>query len=113
MNLMNVEITQFEFFHGYEIYSDGKVLGKSGEPLKLNYRERRGGKLDARVSLSINGKTRKFTLQRLIEATFGGCLYGYEVNHKDRDTLNNCFTNTEPVTASENQKHWRACELTL
>ena len=100
-------------FHNYKVISNGTVLGKTGKPLKAHIRPRRGGEVDLRVTLYISGKSRHFTLQRLVAACFLGPIYGYEINHKDRNTLNNDISNLERMTASENQKHWRACDLTL
>ena len=80
---------------------------RTGKPLKKTLRERRGGKFDECITLQINGKAKKFTVQRLVASCFLGPLYGYQVNHKDRNTLNNHISNLERLTASENQKHWR------
>lgn len=98
-------------FHGYKVFRCGKVLGKSGKDLKVEFRERRNSeKLDACVRLYYRGKSRKWTLHRLIAACFLGPIDGYEINHKDRNTLNNHVDNLERVTPSQNQRHWRRCE---
>ena len=97
-------------FHGYTIFPCGTVLSKKGVPLKKHLRERNGGKFDHRVTLYIKGKAKHFTLQRLVSASFQGPVYGYEINHKDRDTLNNPLFNLERLTPSQNQKHWREDE---
>lgn len=106
------DIPKVSYFHNYKVFSNGVVLSKSGKILKQSLRERRGGKYDYRATLYINGKQRHFTMQRLVAACFLGPLYGYEVNHINRNTLDNRLSNLERVTASENQKHWRSCELT-
>lgn len=107
----------FVKFHGYTVFPCGKVLNKKGEPLKKHLRERNGGKFDHRVSLYIRGKQKHFTLQRLVSASFQGPIYGYEINHKNRDTLDNPLPNLERLTPSQNQKHWRTdekmCKLSL
>lgn len=100
-------------FHGYKIYEDSTVIGKNGKPLKWHLRPRRGGKADKRVTLYIKGKSRHFTLSRLVVSCFQGPIYGYEINHKDRDPMNCHNDNMERVTPSENQRHWRDCELSL
>ena len=98
-------------FHGYSIYRDGTVLSKKGNPLKYTHRKRNGGKFDLCVRLYYRGKHKKWTLQRLVAACFLGPIEGYEINHKDRNTLNNHVDNLERVTPSQNQKHWRnKCE---
>lgn len=95
------------YFHGYKIFKNGEILHKRGYPLEFQLRERRGGKADAVVYLYYNGTRKKWTLSRLIAACFLGPIDGYEINHKDRNPLNNHVDNLERVTASENQKHWR------
>lgn len=97
-------------FHGYTILEDSTILSKKGKPLIKSLRERRGGKFDHTVHLYYNGKRKKWTVQRLIAACFLGAIDGYQINHKDRDTLNNHLSNLERVTASENQLHWRDSE---
>lgn len=97
-------------FHGYKILRCGTILSKSGQPMKYNLRARRGGKNDLCVRLYINGKGKKFTVSRLVLEAFDGPMYGYEANHKDRDTMNCHIDNLERLTASENQKHWREDE---
>lgn len=98
-------------FHGYTILSNGLILGKKGEPMKFELRPRNGGGDDETVRMTINQKQYKFTVQRLIAATFQGPIFGYEINHKNRNTLHNNDDNLERLTASENQKHWRADAL--
>ena len=98
------------WFHGYRIFRCGKVIGKSGKVLKKEFRDRRGGERDLCVRLYYGGKSKKWTLQRLIAACFLGPIDGYQINHKDRNTMNNHVDNLERVTASQNQRHWRAIE---
>lgn len=94
-------------FHGYKILRCGTILSKSGQPLKYELRARLGGKFDQCVRLCINGKKKKFTVSRLVCEAFDGPCFGYEVNHKDRDTMNNHIDNLERTTPKQNQKHWR------
>ena len=94
-------------FHGYTILEDSTILSKSGTPLKKYLRERKGGKFDHTVYLYYNNSRKKWTVQRLISACFEGPIDGYQINHKDRNTLNNHADNLERMTASENQLHWR------
>lgn len=97
-------------FHGYTVSICGTVFGKKGQPLKPEKRARRGGGFDLCVRLYYRGKAHKWTLQRLVAVCFIGPIHGYEVNHKDRDPLNNHVSNLERLTPSENQLHWRRLE---
>lgn len=100
---------EFIYFHGYQVFRSGTVMGKRGEKLKTQERKRRGnkGKTDLTLKLFYNGVSHKWTLQRLIASCFLGPIHGYEINHKDRDPHNCEVYNLERVTASENQGHWR------
>lgn len=104
---------EFVMFHGYKIFRDGTVIGKTGKVLKPEKRARRGGGFDLRVQLRYRGSKKKWTLQRLIAACFLGPIDGYEINHMDRNTTNNRIENLERVTPSENQRHWRNQEAQL
>jgi hypothetical protein len=97
-------------FHGYKIAECGTVYGKRGGIIKPHLRKRNGGGFDLRVTLYIKGKLKHFTLQRLVAACYHGPVYGYEINHKDRNTMNNHKDNLERLTPSQNQKHWRDAE---
>lgn len=90
-------IREYIMFHGYKIYRTGIVIGKKGAEIKTTKRHRRGGGYDLCVKLYYNGKTRKWTLQRLIAACFLGPIDGYEINHKDRNPLNNNLLNLEHI----------------
>lgn len=97
----------FVYFHGYKIYRTGAVYGKKGKLLKTEERKRQGReKTDLTVRLYYNGKSKKWTLHRLIAACFLGPIDGYEINHKDRNTHNCCVENLERVTSSENTRHY-------
>jgi len=97
----------FIMFHGYTVLRTGIVIGKKGSPIKTVKRDRRGGGYDLCVNLCYNGAKKKWTLSRLVAACFLGPVDGYQINHKDRNPLNNNLDNLERVTASENQNHWR------
>jgi len=59
-----------------------------------------------KVSMSVNGKQKTTTMHRLVAQAF---IPNPEnkpfVNHKDRDGTNNCVSNLEWVTHSENMQH--------
>lgn len=97
-------------FHGYKILRCGTILSKKGQPMRCTLRRRNGGKFDLCVNLRVNGKGKKFTVSRLVLEAFDGPMFGYQANHKDRDTLNCHIDNLERTTPSENQKHWREDE---
>jgi hypothetical protein len=60
------------------------------------------------VGLCFNGtKVRKY-IHRLVYETFVAQIpKGMEINHKDRNKLNNCLSNLELITHKENIIHWR------
>lgn len=97
-------------FHGYRILRCGTILSKTGQPMKYSMRARKGGKFDLCVTLRVNGIGKKFTVSRLVLEAFDGPMYGYEANHKDRDTMNCHIENLERLTPSKNQRHWREDE---
>ena len=98
---------EYVLFHGYKVLRDGIVISKKGKPLKTSKRIRKGGGIDLCVTLYYNGTYKKWTLQRLIAACFLGPIHGYQINHKDRNTLKNNVDNLERVSQSQNQLHWR------
>ena len=73
----------------------GKILG--GYFDKDGYRE---------ACVSVNGKTHKVKIHRLVMAAFvGPCPDGKQVNHIDGDKANNLLENLEYVTPLENMCH--------
>lgn len=58
------------------------------------------------VCLCVNGKRKYIHVHRLVALTFiPNPLNKPQINHKDGNKLNNCVSNLEWVTASENHKH--------
>ena len=58
------------------------------------------------VSLSRDGKSIKRAVHRLVYEAFVGVIPdGYEINHKDFDRANNCVSNLEAVTHTENVQY--------
>lgn len=86
----------------YEITRDGRVIShKKKIPRELKpYLDRDGYK---RVTLTINGRTKHYSVHRLVALTYLVNEYNKpEVNHIDGNKLNNSLENLEWVTRSEN-----------
>lgn len=56
--------------------------------------------------LFINGKDSAFQVHRLVAKHFIG-VSDFPVNHKDRNPLNNHYSNLEYVSPRENTNHWK------
>jgi hypothetical protein len=97
---------RYTYINGYErnyrLYIDGEVWSvKSGKFLKQEI-----SKGYKRVTLSINGKTKRFQTHRLVAMYFiENPLNKPCVNHIDGNKNNNNFENLEWCTYSENEKH--------
>jgi hypothetical protein len=66
----------------------------------------RKGKKYLRVGVHIDGRVSYVYVHQLIAlAFFGPRPHGHDINHKDLDRLNNCASNLEYITRSENHKH--------
>lgn len=93
-------------FHGYEVYEDGRVysnkIKKFLKPAKCGS-ERQYYFL----TLTLNDGTQKqFYIHRLVAMLFCNNEHNKpQVNHIDRNTNNNHYTNLEWVTAKENINH--------
>lgn len=99
----------YKYVKGYEglylISSDGEVISlKHDQPKTLTTGLRgRDGLFYKFVSLSKNGESKNFSVHRLVAEAFlenEACLP--EVNHKDKNTLNNCVENLEWCTKQYN-----------
>jgi hypothetical protein len=91
----------------YQISNFGEVYStpQDGKPSKLLKQEtlKYGYK---RVSLSKNGKVKRFTVHRLVALHFIDNVNNYPiVNHKDNNPSNNSSTNLEWCTQKDNIKH--------
>ena len=97
---------RYTYINGYErnyrLYIDGEVWSvRSGKFLKQE--TSKGYK---RVTLSINGKTERFQVHRLVAMYFiENKLNKPCVNHIDGDKENNNLNNLEWCTYSENENH--------
>jgi hypothetical protein len=87
---------------GYYVNSDGTVIGKYGKLLKPR---KRGQYLSVRIH---NGdiKSGNISIHRMVAETYiPNPMNKSCVNHIDGDKHNNCVSNLEWVSKSENQKH--------
>ena len=93
-----------EIFEGrYIIYSDGRVFGNK---YKRFLKPRINNSGYGFVSFSINGKVIEKTVHRIIAQHFIPNPNNFpEVNHKDRNKLNNNIDNLEWCTDRQNQNH--------
>lgn len=93
-------------FHGYKICSNGTIISKTGKPMSLrkNVRRNNSGYCMC-VNLRVNGKTKSFSVHRLVAMAFLGDVEGMQVNHLDKNTENNDVSNLEICTQEENQRH--------
>ena len=67
------------------------------ENIKLGYK---------RVTLSKNGKTKRFSVHRLVALVFIPNPHGYPcINHKDENTSNNVLSNLEIMTHTDNMNY--------
>lgn len=94
-----MKVMEKEYF-GYTVTSQGKVFNKRGREL--------AGEITQngyhRVTLSIDGKSKRFLTHRLVAELFIPNPKEV-VNHKDGDKLNNSVDNLEWTTQKENIKH--------
>jgi len=88
------EISQLGHMQIYKRIMKGKIL----KPRKQN-----GGYLV--VWLSKDGTSHAVTVHRLVASCFLSKCEGCDINHKDGDKTNNCLSNLEYVSRSENIKH--------
>ena len=92
----------------YEVNDDGTVLRnvKSKKHIKivLDYHRSKNGYYMAFVN--IKGKVRRVPIHRVVaECWLGDRPDGYEIDHIDRNTRNNKYTNLRYVTHSEQMKN--------
>lgn len=95
-------IKELSDYKGYSIDTNGNIYNKKGRPL-IPFLNGCYFAIDLPIG---NSKHKRCTIHRLVAITFIPNIYNKpEVNHKDGDKFNNCASNLEWVTKSENQKH--------
>lgn len=87
-------------YENYEVLMDGVVIGARGRKLKVD--------LNScgyeRVTLSRDGITTRRFVHKIVAETFLGPSEGRVVNHIDGNRRNNCVSNLEWVSPSDNVK---------
>jgi hypothetical protein len=92
-----------EFNGKYEVSSNGKVRNAKSKIVLSPYRNRHGYLL---VAIYFNGKSRGYSVHRLVAKTFVPNLQGKEcVNHLDENKMNNNYLNLEWCTIKENNSY--------
>ncbi len=93
----------------YHVYNDGRIRSTPTDGKKtrwLKFDETATGLPYKRATLSMNGRTRRFQVHRLVAEAFVDNPNNKSfVNHIDNDTLNNNASNLEWVTHAENMMH--------
>jgi hypothetical protein len=92
----------------YEINGDGTILrnvkSKKHIKIKLDLHHSKVGYYSAWVS--IKGKVHRVSIHKAVaECWLGDCPEGYEVDHIDRNSHNNNYTNLRYVTHSQQMKN--------
>jgi len=108
--MMKEEWRQMEDYEGwYEISDAGsvkRVMGGQGARIGRELKQSKNGIGYYLLNLSKGGTKKQYYIHRLVAAAFiGPCPDGKQVNHKDGDKSNNCSSNLEYVTPSENILH--------
>lgn len=115
-NNFNEEWRVFPENDNYAISNMGKVkrIIANRKGIKINRILKPGLNVWGRQCLILckNGKTKPYTIHRLVARTFiGERPKGYEINHIDGNKVNNCIDNLEYVTPKENMRHARKTKL--
>jgi len=99
-----------EDYPNYMVSDKGRVININRN--KILKQHKTAGYL--RVSLSNKGKVRHLLVHRLVAMAFLGTPPdGYEVNHKDRDKLNNSVDNLEWCSRGRNMEHAHSLHWTF
>lgn len=105
-NLVMRKIPSTKFL--YEINSDGTIIRnvKSKRTLKIRIKElKRGGRYKT-VGVHVNRKlVNRFIHSLVAECWLGPRPKGYQIDHIDRDSLNNDYRNLRYVSVSEQMKN--------
>lgn len=87
----------------YEVSSWGRIRNSESGTIIKPYRNSKGY---LKVGLMVEGKNKKYRVNRLVAMAFIPNPYNLpQVNHKDGNKENNSFTNLEWITNDDNAKH--------
>ena len=103
INIVKEEWKTINESNNYQISNLGRFRNSKNKILKLNI-NKRGYYY---CNISINSKVSKIKIHRLVATHF--CKNNQNkntVNHKDKDKLNNLYTNLEWLTRKENIRHY-------
>lgn len=92
----------------YEVNCDGTIIRNArSKRVRKCYKQAHNSKTEHWVTtVTIGGKTRKVFIHKVVaECWLGAKPEGYEVDHIDRNSLNNHWTNLRYVTKSEQMKN--------
>ena len=90
-------------FNDYYVTRNGEVFSKKSNKFLALCKDKAGY---IGVSLSQNGFYKRMYVHRIVAETFLHNEYNYkEVNHIDGDKSNNCLSNLEWCSRSQNMKH--------
>lgn len=105
------EVSSLGRVRSVDRYVPGRIAGYRslfrGRVLKTSIDKRTGYE---KAILCCNGKPSTNYVHRLVARAFIGEAVGKEVNHKDRNKLNNSVANLEWCSRLENSRHWHAIE---
>ena len=103
-----MDYKQIKDYNRYIIFKTGKIYSKISKKFIKPYLEthKKTGRKDYRVYLYKNGKKKQFLLARIIGITFIPNLLNLpEIDHIDRNSLNNDLSNLMWATRAENQNN--------
>lgn len=90
-------------FKNYEVSKNGEVRHKDSKKIRKFRLDKNGYH---RINIFYDGKINTVLAHRLVYETFlGERPDGMTINHKDLNKINNCVSNLELITASENTTH--------
>ena len=100
-------------YPAYEASSFGNIRRADTQRL-LTPRKERSGYLQVHLRIGIPTKNGKYAaVHRLVTEAFIGDPQGHQVDHVDRDRMNNYYKNLRCVTLQENQKNRSAVSFKI